>query len=261
MHPVLFRLGPFTVYSFGVALALAFLAGTWCAQATMLRAQRLGAPAVLTPSQTADFVFWLLLSSILGARFLYIVANRDYYLSSPWEVLAVWHGGLIFYGGLAGGWLAAVWYLRRQQLPMSQILDLFTPSLALGQSIGRIGCFLNGCCYGKPAGAPWGVRFPWSDVPRYPTQLFESAATLLFAIVFSGWIFSRRIWERPAHGRVALTYACVYALWRFGIECLRGDNPPLALGLNFPQWVSLGLIAVSGVWLSKSRTSYGVHRT
>lgn len=254
MHPVLLHIGPFTVYAFGVALAFAFLAGTWCAQQTMLRAQRLGARVVLTPSQVADFVFWLLLGSLVGARMLYILANHEYYLASPREIFAVWHGGLIFYGGLAGGWLAAGWYLRRHRLPMSQILDLFTPALALGQSIGRVGCFLNGCCYGKPTGHAWGVRFPWSDAPRYPTQLFESAATLLFAILFSAWIFSRRVWERPAHGRVALTYVLVYAAWRFGIEYLRGDNPPLTLGLNFPQWVSVGVIAASLAWLSRLRS-------
>src|SRR3990167_7216215 len=138
MYPILFHIGPITLYSFGVALALAFLGSTWAAQQTMLRAQRLGARATLSPAHTADFMFWLLLSGIIGARALFLLANLDDYRRQPWEALAIWPGGRIFYGGLAAALLAGWWHLRRHRLPLGQTLDLFTPALALGQSVGRV---------------------------------------------------------------------------------------------------------------------------
>jgi len=253
MHPILLKLGPFTLYSFGVALALAFVGATWFGQWTMLRAHRLGARSLLTASQVADTAFWILLAGILGARALYVGTHWAYYREHPVEIVAIWHGGLIFYGGLVSGIVTGWWFLRRQRVPLGQTVDLLTPIVPLSQAIGRVGCFLNGCCYGKPTTSGLGVVFHWDVVPRYPTQLFESAATLLMAIAFSAWNFHRRTWERPTGGRVFLTYLLLYGAWRFGIEFWRGDNPPIAAGLNVPQWISLGLITLSGAWLIRRR--------
>ena len=249
MHPILCQFGPLTLYSYGVMLAVAFLAGTWLMQWLMRRAAQLGAQRMLTPAQVQDLMFWVLISAVLGARVLYILANLTYYRAHPSDVFAIWHGGLIFYGGLLTAMPTMWWYLRRARWPIGQTLDCFVPTLALGQAIGRIGCFLNGCCYGKPTHAPWGVRLAWSDVPRHPTQLLETAFTLLLAVVFTRWILVHRSWTAPRQGRVAAAYVLIYATWRFLIEFLRDDNPIIALHLNLPQWVSLALLAVAGVWL------------
>lgn len=254
MHPVLCDIGPLTLYTFGIALALAFLIGTWMAQHTMARARALGAAVTLTSLQVTDLVFWLLVSGVLGARVIYVASHLSYYAAAPWEALAIWQGGLIFYGGfgaaLAGGW----WYLRRQHIPVLPIMDLFMPTLGIGHAIGRIGCFLNGCCYGKPTHALWGVTFPWSPEPRHPTQLLEAAFTAALAVMCYWWLLRRRVWTHPPHGRVALAYVTLYAVWRFGLEFLRGDNPSLAWGLNFPQWVSIAIVAAAALaWLRLQR--------
>jgi len=253
MHPVLLKLGPLTLYAFGVLLALAFLAGTWLLQRTIARVQRLGAPLTMSAAHVTDLIFWILLSAVLGARLLYVAANWELYRQAPFEMFAVWHGGLIFYGGLAAAIPTAWWLLRRWRLPIGLALDCFTPALAVGHAIGRIGCFLNGCCYGKPTEAWWGVTFLWSEARRHPTQLIESAFLLMLSLVFAIWLLRGRPWRRPPCGRVALTYVLVYAAWRFGIEFLRADNPVLAAGLNLPQWLSLILLGACSMWLALIR--------
>ncbi len=232
MFPILFHWGPLTLYSYGVMLALGFLAAS---QLVARRAAAFG----LDPAAVQTLGLVALLAGILGARLAYLALNWEFFRFHPTEILRLDHGGLVFYGGLAGGLLGGFCYVRKKGLPLVKMLDLMTPPLVLAHAIGRLGCFLNGCCYGKPTSVPWAVVFPQDGIARHPTQLYESGALLLL-FFFLSWLERRRL---PA-GSLALGYGLLYGIWRFGIEFLRGDNPPVALGLTVFQWISVPLVLI-----------------
>ncbi len=155
MHPIAFHLGPLTVHWYGIMVAGAFLAGLWTAS---LRARRANIPG----ERIADIVLWLMVGAILGARVVYVTTYwQDEFANQPLsEIFMIQHGGLVYYGGLIGATLAGFIYIRWKQLPLWKVADVLAPSCALGNVFGRIGCFLNGCCYGRPTDLPWGVSFP-----------------------------------------------------------------------------------------------------
>lgn len=231
MHPILFQLGPLTLYSYGLMIALGFLAAVTVAGR---RARRLG----LSGEKIQTLGFVALLSGIVGGRLAYVALNWRFYRSDPLEILRLDHGGLVFYGGLALGLLASFLYMRRWRLPVLRTLDLMVPPLVLAHALGRIGCFFNGCCYGTFTDLPWGIAFPPETLHRHPTQLYESAALALLFLWLS------RLEGRP--GTVLLSYGLLYGLWRFGIEFIRGDNPAVWGGLTVFQGVSIPLVAVCG---------------
>ena len=236
MHPVLWSWGPVTLYTYGVMLAIAVLVAI---QLAMHRA----AGAHLPPDRIVDLCLITLLGGIVGARAVYVAQQWPLYAEAPLEILRLDHGGLVYYGGLFGGTVAALLAIARWRWPLWATLDLLVPSVALAQGIGRLGCFFNGCCYGVPTTLPWGVRFPGEMVARHPTQLYESAALILLtgALLWRG----RRA---VAPGTQLAWYLIGYGAWRFLVECLRGDNPPVAGGLTFSQVVSIPLVML-GVWL------------
>ena len=240
MHPILFHFGVFTFYSYGLMLALGFLAATTLAGR---RASRVG----LDPTRIQTLGGVALLAGIAGARAAYVLLNGPMFRSHPVEIFRLYHGGLVFYGGLAAGLLAGAAYLRRARLPLWKSVDLMIPPLVLAHAIGRIGCFLNGCCYGKPSMLPWAVAFPAEGIPRHPTQLYESGALVLLFFFLKG--LERR---NPQPGSIALTYGFGYGAWRLLIEFLRGDNPIVAFGLTPFQWASIPLVFVCG-WLLLNR--------
>ena len=263
MHPILFKLGPVTLYSYGAMLVVAFVVTTWLAA----RAARGLAPhlVAIAPEQITDFSCWSLLGGILGARLLYIMLKWDFFMSAPQELPAIWHGGLVWYGGFLGG-LAAGWgYVRSQRLSFLRVMDQFIPFLALGHAIGRVGCFLNGCCYGKPTELWCGVVFPGQSVRVLPTQLFEAGGlVVLFGVLRrlqsldSSRMQSRDSLGISPHGqargapqrwlrhpgRLFGLYLVSYAAFRFIIEFLRGDQPIWWAGLTLQQLISLGMFVV-----------------
>jgi len=217
MHPVLFNLGNITVYSYGLMIAIGFLAGILLA---MREARRLGED----PEKIMDLGFYILVAAIVGSRLFYIVTAWDMFAGDPMEIFKIWKGGLVFYGGFIGAVAAAVIYMRMKQLPVWKSADILAPSLALGQAIGRLGCFLAGCCYGRPSHAFWAVTFTDKsclapvNTPLHPTQLYSAFSNLaIFAILFA---LSRR---NTVTGRVFWTYVLLYGLTRSMIESLRGD--------------------------------------
>ena len=246
MHPVLCEWGPFRLYTFGLCFAAGVLLGAWLAHRQARRERDCPLPA----AAIGDLILAVVIGGVIGGRFLYILLNWPEYAARPLEMIALWHGGLVFYGGFAGGLLAAWWYLRRalrragrwSPADLLRVIDLLMPSLALAQSVGRLGCFFNGCCYGRPTTSAWGVVFPGAPAPRYPTQLLESLATLLIFVVLRAIQVrpQRRAAERP--GLLTALYLILYGTTRFAIECLRGDNPYGWLGLTLSQW--LGVVAV-----------------
>lgn len=230
MHPILFRLGSFPVNSYGVFLALAFLAAIFV---TVKLAARDGLPK----EKIYDLCLWLLLSSLIGSKLLMLFTEPEY-RQSPQLLFSLdfLRSGGVFYGGLLGAIIAGYILMRRSKLPWWKTADACAPGIALGNVFGRLGCFFAGCCWGKPTTLPWGVRFPPegheitgvpTGVPLHPTQLYESFAMLL-VFFFLLWLHKRKKFS----GQVILAYAIIYATVRFLIEFVRDDPRGNILGLT-----------------------------
>jgi phosphatidylglycerol:prolipoprotein diacylglycerol transferase len=213
--------GPFTLHTYGVLLAIAFLAGLWVASR---QAKRAG----LDANRITDMAVWVLIAGLLGAKVLLVAVDWSYFGRNPRDVLSVFQSGGVFYGGLIAGILVAWRYARRYKLPGWQTADVLAPGVVLGQAIGRLGCFSAGCCWGKPTQLPWAVTFTDvyaarqvgtpMDTALHPSQLYESLAAFLI-FLFLLWLAPRKRF----HGQVTLVYVALYSAARFGLEFLRGD--------------------------------------
>jgi len=245
MLPILCKIGPLTIHTYGVLLAAAYLAGMW----VVVRSAR---EAGADPDQVLDWLFWGIVGAIVGARLLYVVVNLDHYVSHPIEIVQVWKGGLVFYGGVFGGFVAAMLYLLPRRLPAWQWADFVAPALALGQAVGRMGCLAAGCCYGKPTQLPWVIHFhdPASlaplDVGLHPTQVYDA---LCGVAIFTVLCAVRR--HKRFHGQVMLAYLFLYTIARTAVELFRGDRERgLFFGglLSTSQLISLGLLGATALF-------------
>lgn len=236
MHPVLFKIplfGGVPVYSYGVLLALGFLIGSIYIRR---ECERTG----FDPGKAMDLVFYILIAALVGSRVLHVfVAERDRFLENPLILFKIWEGGLVFYGGLLGAIGVSLWYLRKHGLSFWGIADVFAPAIALGHAIGRQGCLLAGCCYGRPLlTEKWftivfphrGGSFAPPGVPLYPTQIMESLAEFsIFLLLFS---YRKR---KKFEGQLFLVYLMAYSVMRYGMEFFRGD---LDRGFLIEPWFS-----------------------
>ena len=212
---------PFTLHTYGVLLALAFLAGLWAAG---WQARKAG----LNPAAIADMAVYVLIAGLVGAKLLLLIVEWGHYSRNPRELFSLVQSGGVFYGGLIGALPVAWWYARRHALSGWQTADVLAPAVAIGQSVGRIGCFAAGCCYGRSAEVPWAISFHDEyasrivgtplNTPLHPTQIYESLACLaIFGILIV--VAARKKFD----GQVALSYVVLYAVARFVIEFFRGD--------------------------------------
>ena len=241
MHPVAFPVGSFLIYWYGVLLALAFVAGFWTAS-------RRAARAGLSPHLIADLGPWLILGTVVGARALYVLTYwREDFAGRPWwEVFMIRHGGLVFYGGFIGATLACVLFVRWKKLPLWKVADVLAPSVALGFAIGRLGCLMNGCCFGRACNLPWAIRFPESHsthgAPVHPTQLYDFGWSLA---LYGGlaWLHRRKQFD----GQVFAVFLAAYAVCRSVVELFRGDyGETQRLGWLTPaQLVSVVILVVA----------------
>ena len=251
MHPIAFQLGPLTIHWYGVMIALAFLAGLGTATR---RARRENIPA----EKIADVTLWLMVGAILGARFVYVTTYwREEFASQPFtEIFMIQHGGLVYYGGLIGAAVAGISFIRWKKMPLWKTADVFAPSIALGSVFGRVGCLLNGCCYGRPTDAPWAITFtnPQAhefsgtplNVPLHPTEIYD--ALLNFGLyLFLAWLFRRNKFD----GQVFATYLLCYAVTRSIVEYFRGDysNLHYHFSLTPAQWIGVPIF-VAGLALA-----------
>jgi phosphatidylglycerol:prolipoprotein diacylglycerol transferase len=249
MYPELFRIGNFPVNTYGALLATAFLLA-------LVVAARLAARDGLPRERVYDLGLWLLLAAILGSKALMLLTEPEY-RAHPSHLLSLdfLRSGGVFYGGLVAAAATAFVLVRRFKLPWWRTADAFAPAIALGQAIGRQGCFAAGCCWGKPTAMPWGVRFTEAgheitgvptDVPLHPTQLYESAAALLI-FAFLLWLHRRKVFD----GQVILFYGALYGAARFAIEFFRDDprgdlfGLTTRTGLSTSQLISLLVFAGS----------------
>ena len=251
MRRILLQFGPLTIYSYGVMLVAAFLVVTWLMEQDAKRLPPLR--VALKPPQIVDMACLVMLGGVLGARLLFIVKYWDMFRVYPWEMPAIWHGGLIWYGGFFGGLLTAAVYARVLGVSFLRMVDQYIPYIPLAHAIGRLGCFLNGCCYGKITHAWYGVTFPGHPGPRIPTQIIE--AVLLFALC----IALRRLQRTSVMdylGRIFALDLFSYGLMRFAVEFLRGDQKVVWFGLTVQQDVSLVLVAAGALlWMGARRAT------
>jgi len=255
MHPELFRIGNFPVHTYGVFLALAFLSA-------ILLAVRLGARDGLSKERIYDLCLWMLLASLVGSKILMFFTEPEY-RSNPLSLLSLdfLRSGGVFYGGLIGAIVTGYVLMRRYKLPFWKTADACAPGIALGNVLGRLGCFSAGCCWGKPTSEPWGVRFSELaheitgvpvGIPLHPTQLYESLSML---IVFGFLLWLHR--HRRFSGQVILAYALIYSVIRFVIEFFRDDPRGDILGLttltglSTSQMIGIVVAVLAGIMMIK----------
>jgi len=251
MFPDLFSIGPFTLHTYGLFVATGFLVG-------LMVTVKIGKTEGITPQQTMDIGFLIIVAAIVGSRLMYVLMNISYYVERPIDIFKMWQGGLVFSGGIVCVVLAVLWYTRRHRLSFWKTADMWAPAMAVGQAIGRIGCFMAGCCYGKPTGSRWGVVFtdPHSlaplNIPLHPTQLYSSVSN--FIIFFVLLLLYRK---KKFDGQVFLWLLVLHSTARLFVERFRGDDRGMVLegGMTITQLVTLALLigAIVALYIFKRR--------
>jgi phosphatidylglycerol:prolipoprotein diacylglycerol transferase len=248
MHPILFNIGKISLYTYGLFVALGFIAALGIAGK---EARRVGE----NPSMIVDLAFFMLIAAVVGARLFYIGVNPSVITDSPLAVFKIWEGGLVFYGGFIAALITAIVYLKQKKIPFFRVADIFSPGLAAGHAVGRIGCFFAGCCYGKTCDLPWSVVFkdPNSLAPigvhLHPTQLYSSAGNLIvFAFL---WAYRKRTKHQ---GQLFWLYILSYGLVRAFLEIFRDDPRGFLFGvLPVSQGIGLVVALVASVMLIRMR--------
>jgi len=252
IDPVFLRLGPLEFRWYGLMYIIGFICAYFIILAGVKRT-KIG----LTRDDVADFVFTVAMGIILGGRTGYILFyNLAYYLDHPLKVFAVWEGGMSFHGGLAGGILAGLYYVRKKKVPIFRMADIVAPSIPVGLGLGRFGNFINGELYGRVTDVPWGMVFSaGGNLPRHPSQLYEAIleGPVTYLIL---WALGRK--ERPA-GVISWTFIALYGLFRFFVEFFREPDQQLgyifgffSMGqmLSFPMF----LLGMGMVWWTYKAT-------
>ncbi len=257
MHPILFHIGPFTIYTYGLWIAIGFFAAMILIMSEAKRER-------ISPSIVSDLAFWCVMGGIIGARLVYVIYNLRYFLDHPLDIFALWKGGLVFIGGILGGLFVGIIFLRKRYLSFWQAADLVAPGLALAQGFGRLGCFSAGCCYGRPTHVPWAVVFkdPHSlapvGIPLHPTQLYHSFACFIIAIILiklQRRFFTARLLDPTIpYGSVFGLYLFLHGLQRFIIEFFRGDPRPIIFDrFSVTQLFAIMAMIVGGIIFAKRK--------
>ena len=257
MLPILFEIGGFKVTSFGVLIALSFLAGGWMlARALKQQGQ--------DPEVAWDLAGWAAICGILGAKFYYLILHFSDTAMDPWAALLS-RSGLVWYGGLIGGSLGVLFRLYQLKLPVWKVADAVAPALAVGYAIGRVGCFLVGDDYGGPSNAPWAVAFPQGAPPStagnlrafgvevpagtpdsavlavHPTQLYETGMTLIILAILLR--LRPRLASTP--GQLFFVWLALAGVERFIVEIFRAKDDRLLGAFSVAQLISVLLIAIA----------------
>jgi phosphatidylglycerol:prolipoprotein diacylglycerol transferase len=255
MYPRLFELpalpylGQITVYTYGVLLAAAYLTGLKFA---MVRGRKWG----LDEARVMDLGIYIIISALIGAKLMLLVVDFGHFWRNPADALTLIRSGGVFYGGLILAVAVSLWYLRRHRMPVWTTCDAFAPGIALGHVIGRMGCLMAGCCFGRPTDLPWAITFtdPFAEsnvgtplgTPLHPTQLYEAGAELLIL----GLLLGTERKGRYFAGRTFWLYILLYGISRYIIEFYRGDPRGLVFGvLSTSQFISAILVPLSLVML------------
>ncbi|MDZ4678617.1 MAG: prolipoprotein diacylglyceryl transferase [Oligoflexia bacterium] len=253
MHPLLLKIGFLKLHTYGLMIVIGFLFGLYL---VYNQAKREG----LNAERVVDLSFWGLFMGLIGGRMVYIMTRFEYFSDHLIEILYFWEGGLVFYGGFAGGVFAFWYFSKKYKLPTLKVMDLAVPSLAIAHFFGRLGCFFAGCCFGKPApGLPWGVTFtdPLSLAPPgvllHPAQIYDALNAL---VIFAVTMFMRK--RKKFTGQLLVTYMLLYSIGRSIVEIYRGDSirgfvidPWLSTSQFFSIFTFLGSIYLWNYWSKK----------
>ena len=238
MFPVLIKIGPLTIHTYGLLIAAGFLVALTLAAREAKRKD-------IPNESIIDVGFYALLSGVIGARLFFILTNLGNFLEHPLDMVKIWEGGLVFYGGVIFALPTAIWVAKKRGLPLWQTADIWAPPIAIGHAIGRLGCFCAGCCYGRPAeGLPWSVTFTNPNslavlgTPLHPTQLYESALELMNFLIL---MTLRR--HQSFNGQLFLVYILNYSIIRSVVELFRGDEVRgfLFPGFSYSQAISVAM--------------------
>jgi phosphatidylglycerol:prolipoprotein diacylglycerol transferase len=255
MHPVLIEIGWFTIHSYGFMLAMSFLVGIFVARR---RASKFG----IEPNHIMDLSVYIILGAVVGSRLLYVAYHLDEYRNFL-DMFALWEGGATLYGGLILTVLLSYLFAAKRGLGFLRLADVVSPSIALGIMFTRMGCFLSGCCYGKPTSLPWGVQFPdgcaagyysrqmaetlsLPSVHLHPTQLYASLYGLVIFLLLL--LFERRVKKL---GSTFGAFLLLYGISRFVLDFFRfyEDNMRIFIDLTLNQLLSAGLVILGLVLL------------
>jgi phosphatidylglycerol:prolipoprotein diacylglycerol transferase len=247
MKSIIFHIGSWPIRSYGIALAVAFVAG-------ILLGRRRARAAGLDPDLIIDLAFYVIIASIAGARATYAVVHWEYFRHDLVGILRLWDGGLAQYGGIVAGVVAGLVVFARRGVSPWRGADVLAPSVALGVAIGRLGCFLNGCCFGKPCDLPWAVTFPTGSIAAYefggvalhPTQIYESLAALAICGILLA--VEKR---KPFDGFLLWLLLLLLAASRFAIDPLRYYEPTSMVSgaLTTNQVIGIALAGTAAVVL------------
>ena len=253
MRPLLFTAFGIPFYSYDILCAMGALVAILL---TVREAKRRGEFAL---SPLAGL--WVIAGIQFGSKVFFILQYESPW--NMWRAFLLWQGGIVAYGGIIGGTVTLVIYARVHKLPLLSLLDTVAPYAALAHVFGRMGCFLNGCCWGRECDLPWAVRYPpfsypfvthldeqliTSDMPHslavHPTPLYEAAGLLIISLALQ-FYFDRK----PRAGAIALGYVFLYGLLRFLVEFARGDSARPVFDMTVSQLVSAALVVVAvSIW-------------
>ena len=237
MRPILIQIGELGIPSYGIMLAVSFLIA-------ILLVKRASKHFAISPVIIENLAFYVMLGVIIGGRFLYVMFHWPQYEHDLLGIIRVWEGGMMFYGGFLGALVASLFYLQKEKLSVLLFGDLVAPAIALGEFFTRIGCFLNGCCFGTPSRLPWAVTFPENcvaggspvgDYALHPTQIY----TALFSVALF-FFLNRRLYGKHKTGEIFSLYLIFSGIFRFSIDFIRYFEN----GANF--WINQ-IIAVAVV--------------
>jgi phosphatidylglycerol---prolipoprotein diacylglyceryl transferase len=250
MDPILIEFGPVAIRWYGLMYVTAMVVGGWLIGKEVARKD-----IPLNDEARWNFITLVFLAGILGGRVYYVVFNWGYYGAHPAEIPAIWHGGLAIHGGMIGGALAALWYIRRRRLVFLRLADACSPSVILGQAFGRFGNFMNGEVHGPPTDLPWGIVFPpdspagreFGPVPLHPAMLYEMVLNLMIFGLLWG-IRKRAVRD----GFIFSLYLILYSVARFLVSMIRAED--LYLGpFRAPHVASVLIVIVAGGFLVSRR--------
>ncbi len=240
MHPVFWEFNGFFIYWYGIMVASAVFICGWMFQ-------KMASQAGYPRETISGIIFWTVLWGIIGARVLHILVQIPYYYRRPLEMFMLRDGGLAAEGAILAGLVSLYIYSRIKRFDFVKILDILVIPATLGHAIGRIGCFLNGCCFGKETSHLFGVQFPKLPVAVHPTQLYY---TLVYLAFFCILLLMRR--HGAKRGVIASSYLLAFGATRFFVDRLRGDLPMTSLGLYATQIIAIFVFMAGILFLSRA---------
>ena len=236
MYPIAFKIGSLAVHWYGIMAACGFMIASWLLERNRKYAD-------LSKDQCGTLLIIAMIAGILGARIFYVVQFFHQYKDDIIRIFYIHEGGLVFYGGFILAFLSIIVYTRKNKLDTIRVLDVFAPAMAAAHCFGRIGCFLNGCCFGRATDAFWGVTAPAGSIlfaqtgglPVHPVQLLEAGENLILCFFYCYLL------KKGKRGTTVASYLLIYGILRCINETLRGDNV-LYWHLTPAQWIGALLI-------------------